>query len=57
VRDVEPIIVTSSRVEDACAASGSAQMLNSAAGVMFPSAIAPPISTIRSIAVRPCRSR
>jgi hypothetical protein len=30
------------------AASGSAQMLNSAAGVTLPSAIAPPISTIRS---------
>ena len=34
--------------EDARAASGSAQMLNSAAGVTLPSAIAPPISTIRS---------
>ena len=31
------------------AASGSTQMLNSAAGVTLPSAIAPPISTIRSI--------
>ena len=30
------------------AASGSAQMLNSAAGVTLPSAIAPPIRTIRS---------
>src|SRR4051812_1137676 len=31
------------------AASGSSQMLNSAAGVTLPSAIAPPISTMRSI--------
>ena len=50
VRDVE---ADHRRVEPACedarcAASGSAQMLNSAAGVMLPSAIAPPISTIRS---------
>ena len=44
-----PIIVTSSpEWNTRCAASGSAQMLNSAAGVMFPSAIAPPISTMRS---------
>ena len=34
--------------EHARAASGSAQMLNSAAGVRFPSPIEPPISTIRS---------
>ena len=34
--------------EHRAAASGSAQMLNSAAGVTFPSPIAPPISTIRS---------
>ena len=38
------------------AASGSAQMLNSAAGVMFPSAMAPPISTIRSTFSPPMRS-
>ena len=31
------------------AASGSTNALNSAAGVMFPSAIAPPIHTMRSI--------
>ena len=43
-----PIIVTSSpEWNTRCAASGSAQMLNSAAGVMFPSAIAPPMRTIR----------
>ena len=44
-----PTIVTSSPLaKTRCAASGSAQMLNSAAGVTLPSAIAPPISTIRS---------
>ena len=32
-----------------CAASGSAQTLNSALGVTLPRPIAPPISTIRSI--------
>ena len=32
-------------------------MLNSAAGVMFPSAMAPPIRTIRSIPPVPCASR
>ena len=32
-----------------CAASGSAQMLNSAAGVTLPSPIEPPMSTIRSM--------
>ena len=43
-----PTIVTSSpEWKTRSAASGSAQTLNSAAGVMFPSAIAPPISTIR----------
>ena len=35
-------------VNTRAAASGSAQMLNSAAGVTLPSAIVPPISTIRS---------
>ena len=44
-----PIIVTSRPdAKTRAAASGSAQMLNSAAGVMFPSAIAPPMSTIRA---------
>ena len=44
-----PIIVTSSPLaKTRCAASGSAQMLNSAAGVTLPSPIAPPIRTIRS---------
>ncbi len=42
-------MVTSSPDENTrWAASGSAQMLNSAAGVMLPSAIAPPIRTIRA---------
>ena len=42
-----PTIVTSIPLwKTACAASGSAQMLNSAAGVMLPSAMAPPMSTI-----------
>ena len=41
-------MVTSSPLENTrSAASGSAQMLNSAAGVTFPSPIAPPIRTIR----------
>ena len=44
-----PTIVTSRPLaKTRAAASGSAQMLNSAAGVTLPSAIAPPISTIRS---------
>ena len=44
-----PIIVTSIPLSKTRrAASGSAQMLNSAAGVRFPSPIEPPISTIRS---------
>ena len=44
-----PIIVTSiPEWKTCCAASGSTQMLNSAAGVMFPSPMAPPISTIRA---------
>ena len=44
-----PIIVTSRPdAKTRAAASGSAQMLNSAAGVMFPSPIAPPMSTIRA---------
>ena len=44
-----PIIVTSRpEWKTRCAASGSAQTLNSAAGVMFPSAIAPPMRTIRA---------
>ena len=44
-----PIIVTSIPLaKTRCAASGSAQMLNSAAGVTLPSPIAPPIRTIRS---------
>ena len=44
-----PTIVTSSPLSKTrAAASGSAQMLNSAAGVTLPSPIAPPISTIRS---------
>ena len=38
------------------AASGSAQMLNSAAGVTFPSAIAPPISTMRSGRASGCKA-
>jgi hypothetical protein len=36
-------------VKTRCAASGSAQMLNSAAGVTFPSAIAPPMRTMRAM--------
>ena len=53
-----PIIVTStSAAKTTAAASGSAQTLNSAAGVMFPSAIAPPITTICAIPSVPCRSR
>ena len=45
-----PTIVTSIPLANTrAAASGSTQMLNSAAGVTLPSAIAPPISTIRSI--------
>ena len=53
-----PIIVTSRLdLKTRSAASGSAQMLNSAAGVMFPSAIEPPISTIRSMFSPPMRSR
>ena len=49
VRDVEADHrhVEPARRRRARAASGSAQMLNSAAGVMLPSAIAPPMSTIR----------
>ena len=44
-----PIIVTSIPLSNTRrAASGSAQMLNSAAGVRLPSPIEPPISTIRS---------
>ena len=44
-----PIIVTSIPLANTrLAASGSAQMLNSAAGVRLPSPIEPPISTIRS---------
>ena len=44
-----PIMVTSRPLGNTvAAASGSAQMLNSAAGVTFPSAIAPPMRTIRS---------
>ena len=42
------IVVSSPSANTRCAASGSAQMLNSAAGVRLPSPIAPPISTIRS---------
>ena len=42
------MVTSSPLVKTRCAASGSAQMLNSAAGVTLPSAIAPPISTIRS---------
>ena len=42
-------MVTSSPLANTwAAASGSIQMLNSAEGVMFPSAIAPPMSTMRS---------
>ena len=44
-----PIMVRSIPLANTrAAASGSAQMLNSAAGVTLPSAIAPPMSTIRS---------
>ena len=44
-----PIIVTSMPLaKTRAAASGSHQMLNSAAGVTLPSAIAPPIRTMRS---------
>ena len=51
-----PTIVRSSPlVNTRCAASGSAQMLNSAAGVMLPSPTAPPISTTRSILRRQLR--
>ena len=39
------------------AASGSHQMLNSAAGVMLPSAMAPPISTTRAMPAVPCAAR
>ena len=41
----------------AAAASGSHQMLNSAAGVKFPSAIAPPMRTIRAIPSGPYAPR
>ena len=50
------IVVSIPEWKTACAASGSAQMLNSAAGVMLPSAIAPPMSTIRSTFAPPVRS-
>ena len=53
-----PIIVTStSAAKTSAAASGSAQMLNSAAGVMLPSAIAPPMTTICASPSVPWRSR
>ena len=49
MRDVEPDHRRiQARGKIRCAASGSAQMLNSAAGVRLPSPTAPPISTIRS---------
>ena len=50
------MVVSRPAWKTACAASGSAQMLNSAAGVMFPSAIAPPIRTMRSMFAPPVRS-
>ena len=42
------IVMSMPLAKTRCAASGSAQMLNSAAGVRLPSPIAPPIRTIRS---------
>jgi hypothetical protein len=53
-----PAMVTSRPLENTtCAASGSHQMLNSAAGVKLPSAIEPPMSTMRAMPVVPCASR
>ena len=51
------IVVSSPSTKTRCAASGSAQMLNSAAGVRLPSPIAPPIRTIRSGRASGCSAK
>ncbi len=56
VTSMPTMVVSMPAWKTACAASGSAQMLNSAAGVWFPSAIAPPMRTMRSTFAPPVRS-